>query len=460
MAKILCMTSGLTGILNASFELVNRLEVLGHKVVSASPKTVGEKVRAQGFTYLQLDPINFDPAPSVPDYSGPTKKVKRLVHKLSHVKSRRQKAIDALGMENFLDKIKDARPQLVIVDIELHEHIMTLVSSGFNVLLLSQWFSTWDSPGLPSIQSETIPGNGFSGSKLGMRLNWMVVRRERWFIFFKKKLNTVYTDRRSILQAYAEKTGFHSYYIQKNYWPGPFTYDRLPVISMTAEGLDFPHDKRPALTYLGPMVYEGRKEPNAGPDAEGQLKGLWNEKQKNGTRLIYCSVSTFKAGDTAFLKRVITAAEGLPDYILIISLGGMLGSSEFEKLPSNVYAFEKVPQLDVLKHADLSINHGGIHTINECIHFGVPMLVYSGKRSDQNGCAARVQHHGIGIMADKDLDTPEDIKRKIEQTLNASSIRNRLAKAQKEYPTGDTSRLSVVLKGLGTELSEKNIEKA
>jgi len=102
-------------------------------------------------------------------------------------------------------------------------------------------------------------------------------------------------------------------------------------------------------------------------------------------------------------------------------------------LPENVFAFKKLPQLKVLAYADCSINHGGIHTINECIHYKVPMLIYSGKRSDQNGCAARVAFHQLGIMADKDKDQSAAIQSKIQQVLTDPLFRKNMEKINREY---------------------------
>ncbi|MFY0591784.1 glycosyltransferase [Roseivirga sp.] len=453
MAKILCITSGLSGILNASFELVSRLEALGHEVVSASPQPISEKVKAQGFEYLQLDHINFDPAPSVPVFNGSQKKLKRLVHKIRYVKKRRKQAITNLGMDQFLEKMKACKPEMVIADIELHEYIMTLVASEFNVLLLSQWFSTLDSEGLPPIQSTIVPGQGFSGSKLGIQLHWLKVKYQRWTIFFKKKLTSVYTDRRSVLQSYANIVGFPKRHIRKNYWPGPFSYEHLPLVHMTAENVEFEHEKNDQTNYLGPMVYEQRKDSGISKEVFDQLEVVYKDKIEKGKQLIYCSVSTFKAGDATFLKKVIAAVESLVHCNLIISLGGKLKRDQFKNLPANVFAFEKVPQLKVLKNADLSINHGGIHTINECIHFGVPMLVYSGKRSDQNGCAARLHYHGIGISANKDIDSPEQIKTKISDILASDEVKSRLAEVSNLYPKGDTKKLKEVLESLGVNSS-------
>ena len=115
---------------------------------------------------------------------------------------------------------------------------------------------------------------------------------------------------------------------------------------------------------------------------------------------------------------------------MLLALGGKIDRAEVGPLPENVLAYSWLPQLQVLAKADLSINHGGIHTINECIHFGVPMLVYSGKRSDQDGCAARVHYHQVGIMADKDIDTSEEIRQKITQLLTDESYQQSIETMQ------------------------------
>jgi len=104
----------------------------------------------------------------------------------------------------------------------------------------------------------------------------------------------------------------------------------------------------------------------------------------------------------------------------------MLDADFLGELPNNVHVFGWIPQLKVLANADLSINHGGIHTINECVHFEVPMLVYSGKRSDQNGCAARVHYHQVGIMADKDKDESSHIRANIKEVLNQPIYRQNI----------------------------------
>jgi UDP:flavonoid glycosyltransferase YjiC (YdhE family) len=290
------------------------------------------------------------------------------------------------------------------------------------VILLSQWFSLWKQKGLPPLVSDIMPGVGFDGSLFGIKWAWTKIEIKRWWVFFKRKWISGFTDRRSVLLKYAEQIGFSKAFIPDNYWPGPFTYAELPVLSMTSEELEFPNNKRPNLRYIGAMVYEKRRDTQIPANTRKALEKLFEEKRASGKKLIYCSVSTFKSGDASFIKKVINTVSQKKDWILIVGLGGKLQGQFQEVVPSNVYIFDYVPQLQVLKEADLSINHGGIHTINECIHFGVPMLIYSGKRSDQNGCAARVHYHGLGITGDKDKDDLQAIRMKIDTILNDNTF--------------------------------------
>ncbi|MEM1360067.1 MAG: hypothetical protein AAGF89_17800, partial [Bacteroidota bacterium] len=57
MANIVILTSGLTGIMNASYELGNRLRLAGHQVTLAAPRPIAEKVNFQGFNFFQLPEV-------------------------------------------------------------------------------------------------------------------------------------------------------------------------------------------------------------------------------------------------------------------------------------------------------------------------------------------------------------------------------------------------------------------
>ncbi len=167
---------------------------------------------------------------------------------------------------------------------------------------------------------------------------------------------------------------------------------------------------------------------------------MLEEQAKSGGKLILCTISTLSGGDAAFLRRLVAAVADRRDWTLFLGLGGTFDPVALGELPEHVHTFTYVPQLRVLRQADLSINHGGIHTIHECLHFGVPMLVYSGKQSDQPGCAARVHYHGLGLLADKDVDGAGAIARNIATVLEDPAYRQRVLAMRQSCQAYATAR--------------------
>ncbi len=440
---ILCITSGLTGILYASFELVKRLETAGYQVTYASPKAVGEKVEANDIVYQQLEEVDLKFSPSIP-VKG---KWARWIYKFQHRKQLQATALQSLKMDKFVEILTELSPDLVLVDVELHEHFMTSFTRAIPTILLSQWFVLGEAKNVPPLLHDTLPNSGWHGGRLGIAVAWWRIRIHRKWMFGKQKIRSLRTDRRSILKAYAKKIGFPMQYANENYWPGPFTYNSLPILSMTLWEMEFPHRKRKGMHYVGAMVNTRRDERHIPREVQAQLDTIFEQKKAQQKHLVYCSVSTLKQGDSDFLKRIIQVFKNRKDWILLIGLGGLLSSEEFDDLPENVHAFAWIPQLKVLAEADCSINHGGIHTINECIHFQVPMLVYSGKRSDQNGCAARVHYHGLGMMADKDKDSVSEIEKNIETVLTETSYRENITKMWQYYQNHISEKTLIQLIG-------------
>ena len=424
MAKIICITSGLTGITNASFELVKRLSSLGHELVYASPRPVKDFVESQGIHYVQLPEIKLSYDEDVPSYQGRLKKLKRWFYKFQNREDRKTRILEKLEPNAFVSLVKEEQPDLLIIDVELHEYIIKAHASNMPLVLLSQWFSLWRRPGLPYLLHNTIPRKNKQGTSLKINFDWEIVKFKRWWTFTRKKLFSVGTDRRTILIAYAKKLGFDLELIRENFWPGPFLYDKLPVLSMTASEMDFPHDCRPNYYNIGPMVYDKRRELRADLKTKKSIEKLIKTCKEEHKTLIYCSLSTLSDSDHAFIEKVVDAVAHHPEWILVLSTGKEMSLADRKIVRDNVYTFDFVPQLEVLAHSACSINHGGIHTINECIHHEVPMIVYSGKKSDQNGCAARVAYHNLGIVADKDIDSIEDVRRNIERLLSEEKYKD------------------------------------
>ncbi len=415
MAKIFVITSGLKGILNSSLELISRLEGAGHQVVASSPRSIGQAYREYGFSFYQLPEILLRFEEEVPAFKGPLSKLNRLKYKFLNRTERTKKALDQISPKAFEAWITSEKPDLILIDIELHEYIISAYSMKVSFVLLSQWFSTWNRKGLPYLLTDIIPGRGWKGSGLNIKWNWYKIKWKRRFTFAKQNFFSFGTDRRSSLIALAKYKGFPLEFIRENYWPGPFSYDKLPVISMTMRELEFPHDQRPNLHYVGPMVY--LKRIHAQDALDDRLNLILKQSIKDSKYLIYGSVSTLSETELEFVKELIQAFKDEKQWTAILSIGEMCNRLNEEDLPENVHLFTQVPQLRVLKQAHLSINHAGIHTIHECIQLKVPMLIYSGQKSDQNGCAARMEFHEVAVSRDKWKDSSSEIKAQINKIL-------------------------------------------
>ncbi len=93
-------------------------------------------------------------------------------------------------------------------------------------------------------------------------------------------------------------------------------------------------------------------------------------------------------------RELIKAFADDPDYELILA-GGDLG-----ELPMNVNSYEKIPQLFALRHSDVFIHHAGMNSLNEGLHFGVPMLVIPHSK-DQFINAERLVESGKGLSLNR-----------------------------------------------------------
>ena len=422
MAEIFCATNGLTGMVLASLEAAARLRDDGHRVCYASPVDVAERAAQRDLPFLKLLPVAFDPSPQL------TPGGSRIGHKLRELRSageRQAAGVAALGMNEFLAALEARSPDLVLLDMELHEHIIAAVTAGHRTALLSPWFSVWRRPGLPPLQEATIPGVGWRGSRSALALAWWRRRWRRFWAIQRTRLRYVGTDRRAVLHRFARERGFPRRELLELDWDTIFTYRSLPVLTMTASELEFDHDRRPELHYVGPMVDLQRETRRPDPERDALAQRL-RAARDHGRRVLYAPATTMAGGDLGFLRRLVAAIATRPDWLLVLGLGGQEPTNLGTGLPDNILALRHAPQLTALEHADLSIHHGGIHAIHESLAHGVPMLIYSGGRFDQNGCAARVIHRGLGRLGDRGGDDGPAILARIASLLDDTAVRERV----------------------------------
>ena len=132
--------------------------------------------------------------------------------------------------------------------------------------------------------------------------------------------------------------------------------------------------------FLGPSVYERQAEKF--------------EFEKTEKPLVYISLGTVLKGAVSFFQNCIEAFRG-ENVDVIISVGKQFDIRRLKNIPENVRIYPTVPQLEVLKLADVFITHGGMNSVSEALVYGVPMVVIPFV-SDQPVNARCIEKLGVG----------------------------------------------------------------
>lgn len=405
---------------NASLALVKQLERAGHRITYASPADLKERVTVQGIAYVQLDPyvIQWEEPPM------------GWWEKLRTLRSRQQQAVDALGVQNFVQTMQELTPDLLLIHNEMHPHIMAAVTAQFPVALLCTFLSVWRRPNLPPIHTHIVPGEGWRGQWVGIQWTWLRYSWRKWKEFQRDRAQRAGLDRISVLRCYARQIG-HPFRARFGFtqWLVPYPHGPLPILCLNALEIDFPHNPHPLMHYVGPMVCADRQEPQVDQSTYKTLEQLFENRRSSGTSeraLIYCSCSTFVKSDQRRLKKIIEAVAECPEWDLVLGLGGQLNPELLGTLPPNVYAFSWAPQFQILKQADCAVVDAGSSAVRECIYAGVPMLIYSRGHDDQNGNQTRVVYHGLGIAGDRAQDSAAQIRNCMQTLLTDRSYQTRI----------------------------------
>jgi len=203
----------------------------------------------------------------------------------------------------------------------------------------------------------------------------------------------------------------------------------LTTLFLCPEEFELPQKQRvPQFRYVEASCDLRRKQTREFP---------WDRVDES-KKLVYCSLGTqshwshqgtnhaFHARILKnFLQAVIQAMATRPEWQLIMSLGIELCAEDFHSIPSNALLVSEAPQLEILKRSSLAITHGGFSTVKECIFFGVPMLVFP-LREDQPANAARVKHHGLGLVAEIETVTVESLGSLIDQIERDPGFKSRV----------------------------------
>lgn len=120
---------------------------------------------------------------------------------------------------------------------------------------------------------------------------------------------------------------------------------------------EFPEEQ---YKFLGPSIYERKEEKF--------------DFVKGKNPVVYISLGTVLKGAVSFFQNCIDAFCDEPVDV-IISVGQKFDIRKLKKISSNMHIYKSVPQLTVLKMADVFVTHGGMNSVSEALVYGTPMVV-------------------------------------------------------------------------------------
>ena len=417
------------GHLNRSFPVARQLQADGYTIVYGhfGVPELAQQIKQQEFDlhWMQTVPfgVGFDEVLHV------GKRESYLETLLDRMTKRTFRARTA-ELESTIASLK---PDLILLDAFMSTDFIILYplvkKTKTKVVILQNMLSTYNDSKTPPLNSVLVPGKD---SAQAIRKAWKRQYRQRTLNDLQEQFIYIGHSRLSIIQRAFRQNGLpnmHRIRTDKMFHVG---FDNVPEWIAAPSAFDFPDRQLlPFQKHLDTLVDLERVEdiPSA---YHNTVEHIEQERQSDSSiKLLYVSLGTaqqagIKGTEEKFFNQLINIAKAQYNWRFILAVRPELVNN-FTNRPPNVYVFARVPQLHMLKRADMFITHGGLNSVLEAILLHVPMLVYPlNTKWDLPGYAARIVLHGCGLMGDLVHDDATTITQCIEQVLTDTTYANAL----------------------------------
>ena len=174
----------------------------------------------------------------------------------------------------------------------------------------------------------------------------------------------------------------------------------------------------PEYLFAGPSI--GRLQESCDPDFSviGERK------------MIYISLGSINTDFADFYQMCIAAFRDTEHYVFM-SVGTKCDVSTFGEIPTNFHVKGFLPQLEILRRADVFITHAGFNSVSEALYFGVPMLALP-QVNDQHMVAKRIVAMQLGTAESIGELSPETLRSKTEALLFDAEIKSNCMRMSRE----------------------------
>lgn len=365
-------------------------------------------IEKEGFTFLKFDYLR------VFEINNFSKLVTIFFLSIINKKHNTNRFKEYISIKLQLSKIlKEIEPEVLFLDEYIYDYYF-FIPKKYKVVILNTRPSTKKTKNIPPLNSNYIPKDNFI-SIMVVEFLWIKVYLKREILELIHYIGFWGHTDRCFISRIGKKIG-------KNY----------------SNEVDYHHCLNKSLKYtktinLVPAYFEflnrtpQKKETyfttklNRNEYSSDKYLTLINKvKNKEDKEIIFFCLGTLSSLRFdlvySFTLKVINTLKDSSKYELVVSSKIL---KNYTSPAQNIHIIDYLPQLDFLKYTNIMINHGGIGSIIECIQANVKILSYPvNLKSDQPGCAARVQALGFGLMGNLKFETEEGLLNKLEKISN------------------------------------------
>ena len=395
-----------------TFHFANLLRNAGFAIYYTCMPAFQEKVSAEGFSPYIINPFFI-----LPQSIGLKEKgvLKFMLENLSAVFTNDVEKRIMDNVRAYDDMIETIRPDLVIIDEHYGYKPIFYWKYGIPLVTIQTTISPDYVPGVPPFTKPYIPD--FSTlSRWYVEFLWAGLMVKNQIKRLAYMIITFGNTTEKYCMRYANKYGFPYRNIMRKRSVG-VRFSQIPALIMPPARFDFHREAKSNLFFIGKVINAADRLELVDERLGAVFKEISYKKAANpDVRCIYCSLGTVTAAYLKlcrkFFRAIAKMCTGCVDIQMILSVGEFFDIAEIGHIPNNLYVFDHVPQLIVLQNCDFVITHGGMNTILESIIAEKPMLVFPLSPAwDQNGNAARVVFHGIGLKGKLRTASPKSILR-------------------------------------------------
>ncbi|MCY9374795.1 glycosyltransferase [Bacillus sp. T17B1] len=175
-------------------------------------------------------------------------------------------------------------------------------------------------------------------------------------------------------------------------------------------------------------------------------------EQLKDEKVIYISMGTVLDNTEEFFNLCIDAFSGFNGKV-VIAAGEKADLTNLKQAPENFIIAQYVPQLEVLEHADVFITHGGMNSVNEGIHFNVPLVVMPHDK-DQPMVAQRLSELHAGYVISKDEVDVQKLKQGVDEVLHHDQYKEGIKKINQSFQ--ESMNMDEVMERIDELIRQKN----